>query len=288
MLLEGSHNGSGVGTQYIRQGVFVTTVASPQKELLVQQTPSTAILHSGLWIRRATLRSYVENTDTTRGIDLEAHSNVDECIPICLPVHGSRLPALHQPTSRQCHDNKSFFDVLKDLLREMPWFSWSNLLYCMDLRVPVGMHYVKFQLHPDGFACVSDRPEYPPESESARYRPTRNSIEPIPSHVFLSYYEQTLDFGTDPRSVLDQIVHKLDGPFSSLQPVEEGYGLEIEEGPNLFRLWILKLSSVVVSVLVGVGWSASGRDIQSGFAMTTAILLVLLAFVEGLSLLASS
>ncbi|KAK2017293.1 hypothetical protein LZ32DRAFT_665116 [Colletotrichum eremochloae] len=221
-------------------------------------------------------------------IDLESNSNnVEYIIPICLPINGSRLPELNEMSSRTCHDDKTFFGELKELLREKSWLSWPGLLYRTKLIIPIGMHYVKFEIRPDRYVCIIQKPEYPPQSEFAKYRPTKDSFDPISSSLLLSYYEQAPDFRDDDHIILDRIIHKIDGRFPLERPTGVGYGLEIEEGPNHYRLWILRLSSVILAVSVGVGWAASGRDIQSGFAITSAVSLLLLVCVEGLSLLAS-
>ncbi|KAK1964490.1 hypothetical protein LY78DRAFT_143405 [Colletotrichum sublineola] len=200
-------------------------------------------------------------------------------------MNGSRLPALKEISS--CHDDKTFVVELKELLEEKSWLSWPSLLYRAKLIIPIGMHYVKFEIRPDRFVCATEKPEYPPQSERGIYSPIKDSFVPIPSSLLLSCYEKASDLRDNDRDLLERIIHKIDGRFPSERPTGVGYGLEIEEGPNHYRLWILRLSSVILSVFVGVGWAASGRDIQSGFAITSAISLVLLVCVEGLSLLAS-
>lgn len=66
-----------------------------------------------------------------------------EYIPICLPVDGKRLPKLNEINSQGCHDDKSFFRSLRELLLRDRWLTWSGFLSRSGLREPIGMHYVE-------------------------------------------------------------------------------------------------------------------------------------------------
>ncbi|KXH42105.1 hypothetical protein CNYM01_05764 [Colletotrichum nymphaeae SA-01] len=211
-----------------------------------------------------------------------------EYIPVCLPVDGKRLPKLNDISSQGCHDDKSFFSSLRELLLRDRWFTWSGFLSRSGLREPIGMHYVEFELYHDGYVSIRFRQKVPPNSEAARYRPTESpSFEPVPSKRLMDLFKSTADINGSDRSNLDRIIHRIDGQLPLQRKVGVGYGLEIEEGPNYNLLWLIRWTSLVFCVVFGVIWAARTGDIESGFAISTCLIAFSMASVAFLKFSAS-
>lgn len=110
-----------------------------------RQDPTTHHVKSHIlrWIPSVRFLSMTENSISIQPLDLQNLGQIIEYIPICLPVDGKRLPELNDMNSQDCHDDRSFFSSLRELLQRDRWFTWSGFLSRSGLREPIGMHYVE-------------------------------------------------------------------------------------------------------------------------------------------------
>ncbi|KXH47345.1 hypothetical protein CSIM01_05282 [Colletotrichum simmondsii] len=205
-----------------------------------------------------------------------SEANSEALIPLCVPIEYDLSPTLEMISSEKCQDDKTFFEALQNILKRRWKFTWDGLICYVKLRQPIGMHYVKFELFQDGLVDIKGRAQLPPPSFFASYRPVSSSdFELLPSYRLLQYYNRSLVPQKESRKVLDKIVHKTDGPFSTFTDKRPctGYGLEIEVGLDRRRLEVMRFLLVLFSLLFGVGWSL-WSDVQSGMSIS-AVLAVL-------------
>ncbi|KZL75294.1 hypothetical protein CT0861_11407 [Colletotrichum tofieldiae] len=132
---------------------------------------------------------------------------------------------------------------------------------------------------PDGTSSV-DMPEYIPldslagircrkvyPSDPTEYRPTSGSFDPLPSQVLLAHLKKIIVPKENSCELLDRIIHKKNGRLTEKATYCIGFGMEMEMGPNILWLEVIRFSLVLLSFLFGLIWSIKTKEVQSGFAI---------------------
>ncbi|KAH8600678.1 hypothetical protein B0O99DRAFT_286612 [Bisporella sp. PMI_857] len=163
------------------------------------------------------------------------------------------------------------------------------------LYQPVNIEFVKFALEDAHRIDIQyDPPHIPPDIEihSRNYEYTPCPLvplPPIPANAFLHYLQCHADEGSlRGKKWFNRLPKKLEKSLIDVRHSTEvekdvvGWGIHIIEGPNI--AWITRLTFIVVLVsgILSVCYSLATKDISSGFAIGT---WMVIAWATGISAL---
>ncbi|KAF9873332.1 putative amidase protein [Colletotrichum karsti] len=215
---------------------------------------------------------------------------LDGLLQLCVYNSSDGLPELRQEPVARFSSDYEFFIWLKRLCgRPSPW-SWRGFLTRCGLRTVIGINYCKIELHPNDRASIDDEPSYPPYALRSSYQPTQagddDSSAPNTSSQGFSWFNPGVlaDFYHNPSRlwkehgtganrfyVLKRFVRKLDGHLLYNGSGSLGYAMEVQEGPDLFRVMVLQTAMMFVAIIVGIICGVATGDVQNGCAIAACL-----------------
>lgn len=137
-----------------------------------------------------------------------------------------------------------------------------------------------FEAYPGGLVNIHKKNDIPPKNrkEDYRYQPmSAKYIPPVgPNHMMHLYdhseeVEQTaLCYEKIPRKRKYRLVD------CAQRSTAIGWGIQLVEGLDIMKLWLLGLVGFFICTAFGLVWSLIKNDIQVGFAITACMLVDLI------------
>lgn len=216
-----------------------------------------------------------------RDIELESQarpgpSNVarSRAFYLTCATRGARIPALLQPPAESISTDLEYFDLLRKIVNDHA----RTLKGILNPRKVTSIEYVKFELLFDNeHVEIRQRPGYPESKE--HYQPCKDDFDtdclrPWGPNTLLHYFERRHKCLEHPR-ILARIPKKLKEKLavSDDGKLLMGWGMQLIDGVDGFRIGILGIIGLVMSSLVGVLWAKlHGNDIQGGTGLTQCLM----------------
>jgi hypothetical protein len=154
---------------------------------------------------------------------------------------------------------------------------FTRLKSLISLRMLTGIKFVQFELYRKSQSVdVRIKNSIPePTNIDYRYRPVPiDLIPPVGEHRLMHFFYNP-DCAEDVSTCLERFPKRLRGKLAcGEKPVITGWGLQLEEGPNIKKVTIAYLVCVFISVIWGIIWTVLRHDIQGAFTISAFILAI--------------
>lgn len=160
--------------------------------------------------------------------------------------------------------------------------SWRRTL--LSFQTLTSLEFVQFELHRKSLVDIRKRNDIPPADrrDEYHYHPLpAELIPPVGKNFLMHIYhhpedaeQETVCLTRFPKRMKERL--KLG---EAEMPV--GWGIEFVEGIHWNKVWCFGFAIVVVSFIVGVGWSWWKRDVQGGFGIA-GYMMAFLTFMVGM------
>jgi hypothetical protein len=242
---------------------------------------ASAIAH--IWNVFASGKKPPRNKEADTEAQPRAHQQAPEASSFyltCAP-NGSRIPGLTQSPSAAVRNDLEYFDLLRKISSNHRR-TWRGFL---SPRKITSIEYVKFELLFDNeHAVIRQTPGYP--EVKGHYLPCKADLEiesfgPWPPNTLLHYFERRHKCTEHPR-ILARIPKKLK---QKLQLPDDdktvtGWGMQLVDGVDGFRIGIQGSIGLILSSLVGVLWAKlHGNDVQGGTGLVQCMMAIVTFFV---------
>ena len=226
----------------------------------------------------------------------------------CFPEAGDRRPRLVQVSTSEIQGDREYFNMLRKQAR-MIRRTWTRMLVPRKIKAiryvqvsqprpivkidlvlttdTLQMHLLHDNEHVDVLA--NPEPQFPKNKED--YSPIDSQLEAseclyLGSNTLLHFFESQKDCCQYPHA-LYAIPKKLKGKLS-VPPQGRpmiGWGMQLADGLDTFRLGVSGFAGLLVSSAVGVIWAATHTDVQggSGIAQCLMYFVTFIVTVNGVS-----
>ena len=195
--------------------------------------------------------------------------------------HGRWVPKLWQENACSITSDQQLFRIFRAAHRAGRSSS-QHLLSLFNLKSLASIRFVQFEAFKNYLVTITKVPDLPPPTYSAEYRPCYATTNPpVGENLLMHYYHHPHD-ADDALVWFDRIPKKLNKrvQIDGNTRTELGWGVHFVEGLDWMKLWMLGLVGLLLSALVGVLWAVFVQSIQSGFAIS-ACLMMMMTFTTG-------
>lgn len=166
--------------------------------------------------------------------------------------------------------------------------SWRRKL--LSFQTLTSIEFVQFELHRKSLVDIRKRDDIPPadREKEYHYRPLpAEVIPPVGKNYLMHIYnhpkdadQETICLTRFPKRIKERL--KLGDTDVSV-----GWGVEFVEGIHWNKVWCFGFAIVVLSLVVGMAWSWTKKDVQGGFGIA-AYMMAFLTFMVGMVQAANS
>lgn len=195
----------------------------------------------------------------------------------CLKV--GTAPTLAQKNVCNITSDQDFFHLLQSQRRN--YRSRYRSIFAFDKVVKI--NFVHFELLPNNLVNILTE-DCPPVDSG--YTPVKDSFAtfpPISSNIMIHLYENP-DHADISKLLTSRIPKKLDSELQ-ICPIKRyghGWGLELVDGLNWKKVWVVGFIGLVLSCAFGILWSVLRHDVQGGWAITACMMMIIPFFTGAL------